>query len=324
MADLTGFIFEGILSVVVSVFGIIGNVTAIIYFRLQRSRLQTFQSLLQMLSMFDLLFLICTLIVFSIPKFYQDYDYMNFPRGSVFFVQPYLLPLAEIGLTGSIYFTIAISIERYLVICRPFLHLTRSIAPRFYIIPTVLFSIIFNIPHFFEWKIEKNDHEMELGDNNTYHNYQPTEASSDEISYFVNYTDFRRNETYYRIYWVGLTICFGGCIPYSTLIILNTLVVRALVRNRHTPDNNSIEMSIKRRLSSVKSNNSNIEGTLIPKQFNQYENTFRIIHGIKESRRRKTQIDLAKITIVIVVIFIFCHSVKWIPNIYELMVIIVF
>ena len=299
MADLTGFIFEGILSVVVSVFGIIGNVTAIIYFRLQRSRLQTFQSLLQMLSMFDSLFLICTLIVFSIPKFYQDYDYMNFPRGSVFFVQPYLLPLAEIGLTGSIYFTIAISIERYLVICRPFLHLTRSIAPRSYIIPTVCFSIFFNVPHFFEWKIERNIHEMDLSDNNTYPTFLPTEDNGDEISYFVNYTDFRMNETYYKIYWVGLTVCFGGIIPYTTLVILNTLVIRALVRNRHTPDNNSFKMSVKRRLSSVKSNDSNIE------QFNPYENTFRIIHGIKESRRRKTQIDLAKITIVIVVIFVF-------------------
>ena len=321
MTDVNGFIFEGILATVVSVFGILGNITAIIYFRLQRSRLQTFQTLLQMLSIFDLIFLMCTFIVFTIPKFYKDYDYTSFPKGTVFFAQPYLLPLAEIGLTGSIYFTIAISIERYVVICRPFLHLTRSLAPRFYIIPTVCFSILFNIPHFFEWKIERMyvamNPEMDSRDNDTYPNHYAILEKDDEKNYFINSTDFRRNERYYKIYWVGLTICFGGIIPYAALIILNTLVVRALVRNRHTPNSNAIEMSVKRRLSAVRSTNSIIEGKL---QFNSYENTFRIIHGVKESRRRKTQIDLAKLTIIIVAIFIFCHSVKWIPNIYELMV----
>ena len=143
MLDITGFIFEGILCLVVGMFGFIGNVTAIIYFGKQRSRLRTFQKLLQVLAVFDLTFIICTIIVLTIPKFYEDYDYMEFPMGSVFCLQPYILPLAEIGLTGSIYFTIAISIERYLVICKPFLHLSRSISSRFYIITSVSFSMTF-------------------------------------------------------------------------------------------------------------------------------------------------------------------------------------
>ena len=33
---------------------------------------------------------------------------------------PHLLPLAHISLTGSIYFTLSISLERYNTVCRPF------------------------------------------------------------------------------------------------------------------------------------------------------------------------------------------------------------
>ena len=92
MSDLTGFIFEGLLSVIFGTFGFIGNVTAIIYFGKQRSRLRTFQKLLQVLAIFDIIFIICTILVLTIPKFYEDYDYTGFPMGSVFFLQPYILP----------------------------------------------------------------------------------------------------------------------------------------------------------------------------------------------------------------------------------------
>ena len=146
--------------------------------------------------------------------------------------------------------------------------------------------------------------------------------NEEEITYHVQYTEFRRNEIYYKIYWVGLTLCFGGVVPYVILIVLNTLVVRALVRNRNYngTGRNSVVMSVKRRLSRVKSDDSDIDGN---GESNRYDNNaIRIIHGVKESRRRKLQIDLAKITVTIVVIFILCHSIKWIPNIYELMVIL--
>ena len=183
-----------------------------------------------------------------------------------------------------------------------------------------MFSIIFNLAHFFEWKVEQNHKEKEdefFPDNeDSYRNFT-TDVKEDTL-YHISYTDFRANEMYYKIYWVGLTITFGGIIPYLTLTILNTFVVKALIRNRHNKGNRSVAMSVKRQLSRVKSDttmsNDDVELSI------DEDNSFRIIHGVKESQRRKTQIDLAKVTIVIVATFIVCHSIKWIPNIYELMV----
>ena len=84
-----------------------------------------------------------------------------------------------------------------------------------------------------------------------------------------------------------------------------------------------MSMSAKRdRLNRVKDENSFMVDRDI--ELSQDDNTFRIIHGVKESRRRKMQIDLAKVTITIVLIFTICHSVKWIPSLYELMVLFKF
>ena len=108
-----------------------------------------------------------------------------------------------------------------------------------------------------------------------------------------------------------------------TIITLTSLVVRALVRNRYGKYKNSMIMSAKHdRLDGEKHENSFIVDRDI--ELSQDDNTFRIIHGIKESRRRKMQIDLAKVTITIVLIFTICHSVKWIPSLYELMVLLKF
>jgi len=43
------------------------------------------------------------------------------------------------------------------------------------------------------------------------------------------------------------------------------------------------------------------------------------IHQAGVDERRQAQVHMAKISIIIVAIFIVCHSIKWIPNIYEMM-----
>jgi hypothetical protein len=59
---------------------------------------------------------VCSILLFSISKFNEEYDHVYRVH-----MLPYLLPLAHVGLMGSVYCTVAIAIERYLAVTYPFL-----------------------------------------------------------------------------------------------------------------------------------------------------------------------------------------------------------
>jgi hypothetical protein len=56
----------------------------------------------------------------------------------------------QIALTGSIYSTLAITVERYLTVCHPFYTVSHRWTAKHYVAPIVAFSFLYNIPKFFE------------------------------------------------------------------------------------------------------------------------------------------------------------------------------
>ena len=103
----------------------------------------------------------------------------------------------------------------------------------------------------------------------------------------------RTNPLYFQVYFVWMNFIINGILPFIVLITLNVLILNQL-------RNYTGNYSIKRKT-------SNKTEALQPR-----------IHQAGVDERRQTQVHMAKISIIIVAIFIVSHSIKWIPNIYEM------
>ena len=189
----------------------------------------------------------------------------------------WVLPVAHISATGSTYLTVAVSVERYLGICRPLYHRRHSWPSYFFILPIVAFAILYNIPKFFEMRWT---------------------TALEEINGFnvsfpeMKLTELRINPNYYIIYLLWFNLTINGVIPFVLLLVLNAFIIKELgtYKSRST---------VLRRY---------------PK--NQFSHPR--LHHEGEEQRREVQVQMAKVSIIIVIIFIICHSVKWVANIYEL------
>ena len=81
-----------------------------------------------------------------------------------------MLMLLHFGrhISGSIYFTMAITVERYLSVCHPFYRVRHTWPPWFFVVPIAVFSVVYNLPTFFELTTNTyTDHYVRVGPNNT-------------------------------------------------------------------------------------------------------------------------------------------------------------
>ena len=78
-----------------------------------------------------------------ISFFIFSYESQTFDR-----LYPIIFPLTGISMTGSIYICVAISVERYLGICRSDIQIRGKF--RFYLLAILLITVIIEGPKFFE------------------------------------------------------------------------------------------------------------------------------------------------------------------------------
>jgi hypothetical protein len=141
---------------------------------------------------------------------------------------------------------------------------------------------------------ERDDEVFDEFKNHSIQNYTEEETF---FQYSFEATELRQNVNYYGVYHIGCAIIFQFIIPLLVLIIANILILRQLIKHNHGPP-----------------------GMLTSNGGDGFQRTMSIHQHPSQMRRRRNQVDRAKVTLAICGIFLFCHLFKWVLNIYELYV----
>jgi len=242
--------------------GMIGNLLSIaVLYRRDMDLKPIFRQILIALITFDFFFIVFNLVLFSIPHFSIEYDKQVFP-----YLVPYVLPLAQIAQTGSIYSTLAVAIERYVSVCHPHFtppHCTGNLS----VAALLIFSFLFNSLRFVEFRTVydyRNVSFTDVATNETiWRNISTPRAES---------TELRRDRTYSQVFMYVMLIA-QGIIPLVVLIVLNAKIYTA-IRART------------QRLATMTS-------------------------------RQRRDLTVAAVLVGIILLFIVCHSFKFVVNAYE-------
>jgi hypothetical protein len=174
MIRTCAFWLEGVLLIGVGSVGILGNLIAILVLHLEKKTTtssSSFNRLLAMLATFDTIFILFTLMDYSLARVF----FWPWARDSevwVYLIPKVLYPLNNMTFCCSIYLTVMLAWERYLAVCHPNHYrmvnraqagYTRTLLV--YVLPVVLFSIVLNIPKFLETELVYDDYEAALSAN---------------------------------------------------------------------------------------------------------------------------------------------------------------
>ena len=271
--------------------GISINILAICIILKSELRFSFFYWLLICLEIFDSCFLLsCVLEAFR--KHIGSIPIHNY----VFAV--FLFPFKSVVMLCSIYITIALSVERYNALVNPVSHQSlqrnrsRSVVEvnvqrhykRIfkYLGPTILFSVLFYIPRYFE--IEANVKMDGCFDD------QINTTSNCSIEYSLKATDLRKNEAYVLWYINILNLIVTCVLPILSIIYLNFKVYFGLKRY------------MKRRPS--------MQMLQIPIDVNQRK--------VKQTKISADKIQQTVTLFGIIIVFCVCHTLRVIMNIEEL------
>ncbi|KAL3860357.1 hypothetical protein ACJMK2_010493 [Sinanodonta woodiana] len=216
----------GVVANIIAVYGLIGNILSIIVLHHCQMRNSTSYYLIS-LAIYDILVLLSMVLFMSLPTIYLEKNVMQNYFFAYKYMHPFVYPVALIAQTGTVYTTLACTVERYIAVCRP-LHAanTCTLSRTKRVIFIIFFcSITYNIPRFLEYKTIQ-----------VYDSFSNTTVPE------VTYTDLGMNKTFQRVYFVYSYLLFMFLLPFGIISILNILLIRAV--NNARLDRNVISASV--------------------------------------------------------------------------------
>ena len=190
------FWISGVALVSVGFLGLIGNILSLIVLCQKTFRRRVFYNLLIELTCFDILFILS----YGIHVGYQSMACQDIYNLNVSHITYQLLNLF---LSGSVYSTVVISIERYIGMCHPYLKYGRS--TWIYVLAVIFVSVLYNFPRFFE--------------------YQYTVVNGTIVSSITTWAD---SESYKDRYHDLCEIIVENMIPLVLLFLTNGAIIRKM------------------------------------------------------------------------------------------------
>ena len=241
---------------IVCIAGLCGNVGGIIVFGKSHRLQKNFYTFMFYLAIFDLIYIIVAILVFILPQLSTYYNH----QGPWHYVVPWAIPVGQVSMTGGVYFTMVITLERYLTVCHPFYMFTRNWSSKPIVVGIIFFAITYNIPKFLETstayelcyfnQTNKEDvHtmiyssttcEFEILSRGLIKNFTSSFSANltVEEDFFVETTSFykyaikpsqmRLNSIYVQVYAVYMNFFINGVGPFTLIIVLNILILRQL------------------------------------------------------------------------------------------------
>ena len=333
------FYLNGIVLPIIGCAGMFGNIASISHFSKCTSRRQNFQSYMLCLGIVDLFIIMMSLTVYSGGEYIQNYiknvdeSFQDLIKNSqeVEIGSPnhvyskgvlqnletsdrfhslqmqlefYLHPFFAMLKTGNIYLHLAISVERYNVVCRPFLAMRcKNYQARLVIAMIVMLAILYNIPTIFEHRLI---YEVDVRSNAK----NMTGLVLEPLTFYIADicpTELRQNKFYHHV-MTSLALIFMFLIPYVSVLVLNGLIIKSLIANNEWTSLGNIPNSTRNSRTS----------TLNDKQNSKLLKECRpqVHHHV--DKRRRNEVFLAKLSLLIMIPYLLYHTVNVVPNMQEL------
>ena len=246
---------------IVCIAGLCGNVAAMIVFGKSHRSQKNFYTFMFYLAIFDLIYIIVSIFIFVLPQLSNYYK----NHGPWHYVVAWAIPIGQVSMTGGVYFTMVITLERYLTVCHPFYMFSRNWSSKPIAVGIMVFAIVYNIPKFLEisttyelcyfnrthteqdvrsliyssksCEIETRNrmglknYDSGLHENNTIDDDADV-FLKDETMAFYKYdilpSQMRLNSVYVQVYAVYMNFFINGVGPFALIIVLNVLILRQL------------------------------------------------------------------------------------------------